>query len=464
MVEKMWPKLVEELRKTVGSQWVVDRKEAMLNYLVDETPKPVRPKPSEKVVLVKPGTKEEVSKILRVANKHKTPVFPRGGGTGLVGGAIPTKSGILLSLERMNKIIEVDKENMAIVAEAGVTLKDLIRTTEKKGLFFPLLPGDESAQLGGLVACNAGGARAIRFGVIRNHVRGVELVLPTGETLLLGGKHLKDVTGYSLLHLVVGSQGTLGVITKVVLGLQPKPGKTLTLVLPYENRGDAIRSVPKILWGSMPPITIEFVERELMERSAKQLGKDWPVKSGRFLLIVVLGGGEEVYSEAERVDRVARSHNVVETYVLESSARQQDVLAVRGNIYHVLKPYTLDVLDISVAPASVARLLDALDGIAERYGMYMPVYGHVGDGNLHPHILAESAGGVRENCLDTVREEIYGVVTSLGGTITAEHGLGKVRVRNIGKYLDSRVLGLMGAIKKVFDPNNILNPGTIIPE
>ncbi|NIU85061.1 MAG: hypothetical protein GWN64_16705 [Candidatus Thorarchaeota archaeon] len=299
---------------------------------------------------------------------------------------------------------------------------------------------------------------------MRNYVKGIEVVLPTGEILNLGGKLLKDVAGYDLIHLIIGSQGTLGVITKVILRLYPRFRETATLIIPYEDRHEALRTVPRILQEGMIPLAIEYVERELMEKSAKQLGKEWPVKKGKASLMIIVTGNskEEIYVDAERIDKIARKYNAIDTLVVENRRKQNDILSIRSNIYLTLKPYTMDILDVAVPPASIAKLMDALDEIAKKYNMYLPMYGHAGDGNLHPHILMKKAGGVKEEYLERVKKEIYDVTIGLGGTITAEHGIGKIRIKNLNQYLDKKTIEIMKKIKEVFDPNNILNPGAVI--
>jgi len=455
---------VKRLREIVGEDWVITNTEAIEDYLADETSPIIRPKPAPDVVVVKPATTEEVSKILKLANEKRIPVYPRGGGTGLVGGCVPTQSGIILSMERMKKV-EIDEENLMAVCEAGVTLRELLDAVERAGLFFPPHPGDETAQVGGLVACNAGGVRAVKYGVFRNYVKGLEVVLPTGEVLNLGGKLIKNVAGYDLLQLMIGSEGTLGVITKAVLRLYPKPKASATLVVAYDDRHEAIRTVPHILQEGIIPLAIEYVERDLMEKSAEKLGLRWPVEKGEvYLLIIVTGGSrEEVYSMAERIDEVCQKHHPLDVLIVESRRKQEDILRIRGNIYLTLKPDTVDILDVAVPPANIAKLMDAIDEIAKKYNAYIPMYGHAGDGNLHPHIMRKEAGGVDEKDVERVRDEIYSAAIKLGGTITAEHGIGKLRRRSLGKFLSEKEREIMRKIKAIFDPNNILNPEAAVP-
>jgi len=457
------PEIIQKLEEIVGKDWVITRKEAVEAYLEDQTETPIRPKPAPDVVVVKPATTEEVSKILKLANEEKIPVFPRGGGTGLVGGCIPTQSGIVLSMERMDKI-EIDEENLMAVCEAGVTLENLIRTAEKAGFTFPPHPGDEGAHVGGMVATNAGGVRAVKYGVMRNYVKGLEVVLPTGEVLNLGGKLIKNVAGYDLMHLMIGSEGTLGVITKVILRLYPKPKASMTMIVAFNNRHDAIRSVPRILQAGITPLAIEYVERVSVERASKEIGIPWPAKKGNAFLIVILTADsqDELYAMADRVDEICRANNAVETLVAERKREQEDILKIRSQVGETGE-HTLDVLDIAVPPANLAKLMDELDAIAKRYNAQMPVYGHAGDGNLHPEILDDKAGGIRPELLDEFRREIYKAVVALGGTITAEHGVGRVRIKFLDQYLSKKEIEIMRAIKKIFDPNNILNPGAVIP-
>ena len=258
---------IKKLQEIVGINHVITDRERMQTYLLDESVITVRPKPAANVVLVKPGNSQEISEILKLANQDKTPVFIRGGGTGVCGGSIPTRDGLLISMERFNRIIEMDTDNLMITVEAGVTLGDIIKAADKAGLFFPPHPGDEGAQAGGMVALNAGGTRAVKYGVTRNYVKGLEVVIPTGEIMNFGGKLLKNNQGFDLLQLMINSSGLLGIITKVTFRLYPRPEATATLVVSYNNRYDAINSVPKILRSGTTPLAIEFFERDVIDRS-----------------------------------------------------------------------------------------------------------------------------------------------------------------------------------------------------
>ncbi len=448
--------IVQELEKIVDKDHVVTQREQMQNYLADETPAFVRPRPANDLVLVRPADTRQVSAVLEVASKLGIPVFPRGGGTGLVGGAVPTRDGIILSLERLDKV-EIDKENLMAVAEAGVNLGRLMRAADEAGLSFPPHPGDENAQVGGLVATNAGGSRAVRHGVMRNHVRAIVAVLPTGQVLNLGGKVHKNNVGYDLMQLVIGSEGTLAIITKATLQLYPKLAASLTLIVPYDNRRDAISSVPKILRDAGLPLAVEYVERDLMERTAKHLGTNWPAKSGKYQLIIIVAEPtrDQALSQSLRISEICRQNTAYETFAAESARDQENILTIRSNVYTALKAETLDILDITVPIAELEKVIDDIERLAKKYAVALPVFGHAGDGNLHIHIM--------NDCLEhaeDIRSEIYQIATKAGGVITGEHGIGKVRTEKLQAFVSKKELELMKSIKNLFDPRGILNPGT----
>ena len=452
---------VAELQRIVGQDWVISRREQMESYLLDETAPIVRPEPASNVVVVKPASSDEISRILKLANREKTPVYPRGGGTGLCGGAIPTQDGIVLSLERLDKVEEVDKENLMVVAQAGVTLEQLLKAVEDADLFFPPHPGDEGAQLGGLVACNAGGTRAVKYGVIRNYVKGLEVVLPTGEIINMGGKLLKNNTGLDLMHLLIDSEGILGIITKVVFRLYPRFAGTATLLISYDDRHAAINAVPKILQSGVIPLALEYVERDAVDISAEYLGLKWPASQGSAYLIAIVTGASEddVYSQCEQISEVCQKYDALDTLIAERREEQSDILKIRSEMYSALKSRIADITDAAVPPAEIANLMDAIDDIALKFDTQIITFGHAADGNLHSHFMLELH---HRGLLEEVKQEIYRAVANLGGVVTAEHGIGKIRIPQFEAYTDKTSKELMKGIKRVFDPNNILNPGTAI--
>jgi glycolate oxidase len=453
---------VTELRKIVGEDWVVTDLSLIESYLVDVTALPVRPVPSSDVVVVKPANPEEVSRVLQLANRKLIPVVARGGGTGCVGAVVPTKGGIVLSMERLDRIIEVDRDNLMVVAEAGATLEKMLKAVEAADLSFPPHPGDEGAQLGGLVVMNAGGTRAVKYGVVRQYVKGLEVVLPTGEIISMGGKLLKNNTGLDLMHLMIDSEGILGIVTKVIFRLYPKFAGTATLIISFDDRHAAIRAVPKILQTGVIPLALEYVERDVIEISATHLGKHWPAEKGSAHLIAIITGSndDDVYQQASDVLKVCEGLGAVDTLMAETREEQADILKIRSELYPVLKPQVADVLDMAIPPAEIAVFLDMVDDIGRKYDTRIITYGHAGDGNLHPHLLLELS---ERGQLQAVKKELYTAAVSLGGTITAEHGVGKVRLKEVPLCIDEKSLELMRGLKKLFDPNGILNPGTAIP-
>lgn len=452
---------VAKLVKISGDDYVITQRDRMENYLYDETPLAVRPKASGNIVVVKPGNTAEISEILKLANATKTSVFVRGGGTGLCGGAIPTTDGIVISMERLNKILEIDKENLMAVGEGGATLGDLIKAADGANLFFPPHPGDEGAQLGGLVACNAGGARAVKYGVIRNYVKGLEVVLPTGEIVNLGGKLIKNNQGLDLLHLMINSSGILGVITKVIFRLYPKSPGFGTLVISYDKRHDAIDTVPELLRSGITPLAIEYVEKEVIEISAEHLGMHWPAQKGQAHLIITLTGSsdEDVYQQAEQVSAISEKHNAIDTLMAERKSDQDNILKMRSEIYSANKGRSAELLDITVPPASIGDIMDSVDAVAEKYQTKIPLYGHVGDGNFHAHLLNDLD---ERGLVHQVKREIYTAAIAMGGVITGEHGIGRTRVPDLDLTPYPITWDLMRAIKVAFDPNNILNPGVLL--
>jgi len=470
MYKKISDEVIKELREIVGKDNLILNKEKMIDYSHDEfSLNWVRHFPE---VVIKPKNTEEISQIMKLANKEGFPVTPRGGGTGLVAGCVPIYGGVVLSLERMNKVLEIDKENLMATVEPGVTLMDFYEVVESSGLFFPPHPGDESAYIGGAIATNAGGSRAVKYGVMRDFVKGLEVVLPNGEILELRGKLIKNCTGYSLLHLMIGSEGTLGIITRAVILLIPPPKNIITLIIPYDSLHNAIKTVPEIILTGIRPIAMEFIESDVIPFSEKLLGKKWPSKEGKaFLMIIVDGSTEdEVYGLSEEIANICTANNAKDILVAESKGKQADILAIRSNLYEGLKPNLIEILDLTVPRSQIVGHIDRIYEISKEYGVWIPTYGHAGDGNVHAHIMKLKK---KEDEFEELKEEEwkekYPIIRKMlhedcikrGGVISGEHGIGVIKKEYIPMSLSDVHLEMLKRIKRVFDPNNILNPGKI---
>jgi len=470
MYKKITQKIVEELEKIVGRENLTIDSEKMVDYSHDEFSLSDIARMPE--LVIKPKKTEEVAEIMRLANKEKIPVTPRGGATGLCGGCVPSCGGVVLSLECMNRFIEVDRENQMAVMEAGVTLMDFYEAVEETGLFFPPHPGEESAMIGGVIATNAGGARAVKYGVIRNYVRGLEVVLPSGDIVQLGGKLMKSSTGYSLINLIIGSEGTLGIITKATILLMPSPQVTRSLIIPYENLENAIETVPFLIKQRILPLAVEFVPREVIQITEEFLKKKWPCSLGNTYLLIILDASneEEMGRLSEAVAEVCMEKGALDVFVADSPKKQKQVLDIRSKIYEAIKANVLEVLDIVIPRAEIARHVKVVQDVSQKYGIWLPTYGHAADGNVHTHIMAArfEKGNIIplsedewKSKFEKVREELYRDCKSRGGMISGEHGIGIVKKSYLPYVLDEEAIVLMKGIKNLFDPKNILNPGKI---
>jgi glycolate oxidase len=423
-------------------------------------------------VVAKPETREEVAAILRLADREKIAVTPRGGATGLCGGCVPSFGGIVLSLEKMNRIVEIDRENQMAVVEPGVTLRDFDRAVEQAGLSFPPHPGDDSAMMGGLVATNAGGSRAVKYGGIRNYVRGLEVVLASGDIIRLGGKILKSSTGYNLLHLMIGSEGTLGVITQATIQLLPAAPQTRSLVIPFDDIESAIGTVPRLLGRGVQPLAVEFIEREVIRITEEYLNLRWPSSAGRTYLLIILDAAndEDMDGLSQAVAEVCLAGGALDVFVADTPKKQDAVLEIRSKIYEAIKSQTVEILDISIPRAEIPGHVGRIREVSERYAVWLPTFGHAADGNVHTHImkaryedgrmipLAEPEWRAK---VEAVRRELYADGLRRGGVISGEHGIGLVKKPFLSLALDEVQIGLMQGIKRLFDPHGILNPGKI---
>ncbi len=469
---KIDPQTITELRAIVGERGLVMDPELMLPYSHDEFALPEIAHMPDAVV--KPENTEQVSALLRLASRQRLPVTPRGGATGLCGGCVPSRGGISLSLERMTGILEIDTANQMAVVEAGVTLMDFYAAVEDSGLFFPPHPGDEGAMIGGLIATNAGGARAVKYGVIRHYVRGLEVVLPSGEVIQPGGKLMKSSTGYNLVNLFIGAEGTLGVITRAVIQLMPKPAVTRSLIVPYSDLQAAIDTVPQIIKARIQPLAVEFIPREVVTITAKMLNRSWPVSRGTTYLLIILDAPseEEMDKLSEAVAEVCLANRAMDVYVADSAQKQEQVLGIRSKIYEAIKERNIETLDIVVPRAEIARHVARIQEVQEKHGLWLPTYGHAADGNVHTHIMSarldEKTGEILplpeeewKPRLEKVREDLYQDCRRRGGMISGEHGIGLVKKAYLSYVLSGEEIALMKRIKQAFDPLHIMNPGKI---
>ncbi|HDQ74012.1 MAG TPA: FAD-binding protein [Chloroflexi bacterium] len=468
------PAIADELRAIVGEQEgaarvIFDQPERMLDYAHDEVAGEAYAHMPE--VVVKPRTAEEIAAIMHLANRERVPVTPRGAGSGLSCGAVPVYGGILLSLERMNRILEIDTENMLVVLEPGVVTNDINAAVEPHGLFYAGYPmSRETCFIGGNVAENAGGGRAIKYGVTGRYVLGLEVVLPTGEIVRLGGKRVKDVTGYDLLHLMVGSEGTLGIFTRVTLRLVPLPVARVVLLVPFTDVPAAVRAVPRIMTqGRVVPCSVEFMDRLSIQLTYDFLDERIPhPDTGALLLIEVDGNSpEQVETEYNTIVDLCLELGALDVFVGDSPVAERRIWRPRQSMAEALKAVCPEqsLEDVVVPLARIPDLVRALERLSRQYDVLIPCYGHAGDGNLHATVVKRPETGMVDwdEKLPSILTDLYETVAELGGTISGEHGVGAKRARYLPLVMDPALIGLQRRVKQAFDPLNILNPGKIFP-
>jgi glycolate oxidase len=451
--------LIARLAGIVGGANVLTGDERE-NYSRDEAPGSDRAIPD---LVVKPGNSQEVAGVLRLANDERIPVIVRGAGTGLVGGAVAFYGGIVLSVERMNRILEVDRLNFVATVEPAVTLEELYQAVEECGLYYPLYPGEKSAAIGGNVATNAGGMRAVKYGVTRNFVLGLEAVLPTGEVIETGGKFVKCSTGYDLTQLIIGSEGTLAVITRVLLRLTTRPGQTEILFIPFHSLHEAIESVPDILARGILPVGIEFMQKDAIQMVEQFTGKEIPLHDHEaFLLILVEGADDdEIHRISSDIGEVCLSHGAVDVYIPGSERAKRNLMEAREKFYPAAVHLgILDIADVVVPRSRIADFMARAREIGEDYGIPLVACGHAGDGNVHLCLMDDGLEIHREKATELLTQ-IFKTGVSMGGTVSGEHGLGSIKKEYLALAYDEAEIGLMKRIKQAFDPNNIMNPGKV---
>ena len=448
----------------VGVENVLSNQEALDNYARDETEDLVY---TPEIVL-KPQSAEEISKILSLCNTELIPVTPRGAGTGLSGGALPVYGGIVLSTENLNAILELDEKNLQITVEPGVITQVLQEAVIEKGLFYPPDPSSKgSCFIGGNVAENAGGPKAVKYGVTSDYVLNLEVVLPTGEIIWTGANVLKNSTGYNLTQLMVGSEGTLGIVTKIVLRLIPYPTRTMLMLVPFFSAEKACEAVSAVFRAGITPSGLEFMERDAIDWTLKFADDiSIEVKDGikAHLLVEVDGNHEDVlFADCEKISGIMEQYGCDEILVADSAREQDELWRLRRLVAEAVKSNSVYKEEDTVVPrAELPKLLKGVKEIGERYGFKSVCYGHAGDGNLHVNIIkGDMADDKWENELPKGIREIFKLCVSLKGTLSGEHGIGLVQKGFMDIAFSEKELEIQRDIKRVFDPNSILNPGKI---
>ncbi len=407
---------------------------------------------------------EEVSGLLRAANTQGFPIVTRGSGTGLSGGSVPVEGGVVLCLSKMNRILEVDRKNLTMTAEAGAVTQDIASAAEAAGLFYPPDPGSmKISTIGGNVAENSGGLRGLKYGVTRNYVMGLEIILPDGERIFTGNKCVKDVAGYSLRDLFIGSEGTLGVITQVLLALIPKPAARRTLLAIYDQMEDAANTVSAIIEAKIIPCTLEFLDRVTINCVEDFAGIGLPREAAAVLLMESDGHPAAVEEEAARMAEIARSSGAREVKIAASEAEAMQLATARRAAFSALArlaPTTI-LEDATVPRSELARMVAFIQGVAEKHQLRIGTFGHMGDGNLHPTFLTNEKNLEEMHRVEEAMKEIFDFAIELGGTITGEHGVGLAKKAFLKDAVGELNLEVMKRIKKAFDPRSILNPGKI---
>lgn len=417
-------------------------------------------------VVVKILSAKEASDIMKYANENHISVTPRGAGTGLVGSSVPLEHGIMIDTSLMNHILELDDENLTIDVESGVLLMDLAAYVEDNDFFYPPDPGEKSATIGGNISTNAGGMRAVKYGVTRDFVRALEVVLPNGDIVNFGGKVVKNSSGYDLKDLMIGSEGTLGLITKATLKLLPKPKKVISLLIPFPSLKDAINTVPLIIKSKSIPTAIEFMQREVIEDAEEYLGKPFPDKQSDAYLLLKFDGNsqEEIEKAYDTVAKLCLEQGAVDVLISDTEEREESIWKARGAFLEAIKGSTtyMDEVDMVVPRNRVNEMVEYLHDLQPEVGLRIKSFGHAGDGNLHAYMLKDDLSDEEwELRVSAAMEKVYAKARDLKGQVSGEHGIGYAKKPYLRESLPIDSLELMNGIKSVFDPNNILNPHKI---
>ena len=456
------PHILSMLRTIGGPEHVLQEPEDLLAYGIDGTWVEREPQ-----VVILPQSAEEISAILKLANAERIVVTPRGSASGLSGGALPASGGIALSLTRMNRILEIDTGNAVVVVQPGVITADLQAAVERVGLFYPPDPSSLSVSaIGGNVAENAGGARCLKYGVTNDYVLALQVVLPTGEIIRTGGRMVKNVTGYNLRALFTGAEGTLGVVTEITLRLLPKPKYALTALAVFPRLEDATEAVTQIMGTGLIPASVELMDQTTVQCVEALLHIGLPVEAEALLLFAVDGNYEQmVRAELASIAEVCQATGAAEVRLAQDVEESNRLWKARRSVSPALarrRPNKLGE-DVCVPRTAIPAMVRAVREIAARHQLLVPVFGHVGDGNLHPNILCDRRDREEMQRVRLAAAEIFEAAIALGGTLSGEHGIGLLKKEFLERDLGAAQVAAMRRIKAALDPNMILNPGKIFP-
>lgn len=460
--------IIEQIKEAVSGKVYVGE-EINQDFFRDEMPIYGKQSPD---ILVDAINAEEIAAVVKICNENKIPVLARGAGTGLVGSGVSINKGVMINMQAMNKILAYDEENMAVTVEPGVLLNDLAEDCLSKGYLYPPDPGEKFATLGGNVATNAGGMRAVKYGTTREYVRSMEVVLPNGEITRFGALVSKSSTGYSLKDLMVGSEGTLGIITELTLKILPAPKETVTLIVPYVSLDECISTVPKLFKANLNPQAIEFMEREILIMSEEYIGKETFPKSmdgedvGAYLLINFDGDDvESIENLREEAAEVLLECGAIDVLVADTPQKIQEAWSARSSFLEAIESQTrlLDECDVVVPVNTIAKYINFVNEYGKNFDFEVKSFGHAGDGNIHIYTCSNDLEiDEFKKQVDEFMMEIYKKAYEFGGQISGEHGIGHGKKIYLKEYENPENIRLIKAIKKTFDPNNILNPNKIV--
>ena len=418
-------------------------------------------------VLVKVLSTEEVSEVMAYAFGRTIPVVVRGSGTGLVGGAVATHGGIMLDTSMMKKVLELDENNLTVTVQTGILLMELAAYCDERGFQYCPDPGEKSATIGGNISTNAGGMRAMKYGVTRDAVRAITVVLPSGEIMKFGSKVVKNSSGYDLKDLIIGSEGTLGIVTEATLKIIPKPEFAISILVPFRSMKDAISTVPKIIRAQVTPVATEYMSQDVILFAEEYLGKKFPTHASDAYLLLTFDGNtrEAIMHDMETIADLCLENDAIDVFMIDTEERSASVWSARSAFLEAIKSSTdqMDECDVVVPRSRVADFILYTQEVAKEVGLRIPSFGHAGDGNLHIYLCRDGLDDVQwENRKEKAFSLMYEKSKEMGGLVSGEHGIGLDKRKYLLDMLGERQLELMRGIKNVFDPKGILNPGKVI--